>query len=103
MSNIIDNCQKIVRLSDTHMPSQAKQLIIELIPSPLKPYGSRNSKVQRNAENAERYQKEGWDLASTYVLRPHLGIKWSQISDDAGKNLEKDWNEGVRKDYWIIV
>ena len=32
-------------------------------------------KCGRNAENAEIYRKEGWDLASTYVLRPRLGIK----------------------------
>ena len=28
----------------------------------------------RNAENAEIYQKDGWDLASTYVLCPRPGI-----------------------------
>ena len=42
-------------------------------------------------------------MALTYVLRPCLGIKWSWITDGAEKNLEKEWNEGVRKDYWIIV
>ena len=57
----------------------------------------------RSAENAERYWKEGWDLASSYVLRPHLGIKWSQILDGVEKNLEKEWNERVQKDYRINV
>ena len=48
-------------------------------------------------------RKKDWDLASTYVLRPCLGIKWSRISDGAEKNLEKEWNEGVQKDYQIPV
>ena len=33
MSNIIVNCQQIVRFPDTRKPLQAKQLIMELIPS----------------------------------------------------------------------
>ena len=53
----------------------------------------------RNAENAEIYRKEGWDLASTYVLRPRLGIKCPGFR----MNLEKEWTEGVRTDYRIPV
>ena len=46
-------------------------------------------KCGRDAENAERYRGDRRDVASTYVLRPHLGINcpgfWMVRKKDLGK------------------
>ena len=44
-----------------------------------------NLKCGKYAENVERYRGDRRDVASTYVLRPRLGIKLSRISDGAEK------------------
>ena len=46
-------------------------------------------KCGRDAENAERYRGDSWDLASTYVLRPRLGIKCPGFRMVRKKDLEK--------------
>ena len=60
-------------------------------------------KCGRNAENVEIYQKDGWDLASTYVLRPRLRINCPGFWMVWNKDLEKEWTEGVQTEYWIPV
>ena len=60
-------------------------------------------KCGRNAENAERYRKDRWDLASTYVLRPRLGIKCPGFQMVRKNYLGKEWIEGVRTEYRIPV
>ena len=54
-------------------------------------------------ENAEIYRKDGWDLASTYVLRPRLRINCPGFQMVRNKDLEKEWTEGVRTEYRIPV
>ena len=60
-------------------------------------------KCGRNVENAERYRnkRDGTWLQLMCCALP--GNRVSRISDGAGRNLEKEWNEGVRKDYQIPV
>ena len=60
-------------------------------------------KCERNAENAEIYWKDGWDLASTYVLHPRLRINCPGFRMVRNKDLEKGWIEGVRTEYRIPV
>ena len=58
-------------------------------------------KCGRNAENAERYQKEGLGLGFNLCVTP---LPRNQVVPDFGWcRKEKEWNEGVQKDYQIPV
>ena len=60
-------------------------------------------KCGRDAEKCGKISENRRDVASTYVLRPRLGINCPGFWMVRKKDLGKEWTEGVRTEYRILV